>query len=209
MPTGGRSRRSRARLRGEALEDRLARAAARAAHRRGAGRLDDRVHGQAVVGREQGRLQDLHVVMGDIVDRAAPLSAVRSALAWTLCELGLLEQARAEFEELAAHDFADLRRDVSWLPGIVSLVEVCVFLGDARRAALLYPLLLPHAGHTIPVGSAAMSFGPAAYYLGRLAATMGRHADAAAHFEDALKMSAAMGARPFLAHAQHAILPGA
>ena len=49
-------------------------------------------------------------------------------------------RARA-FQELAAHDFADLPRDGRWLFCMVYLSEVCEALGDAARAAILYRLL--------------------------------------------------------------------
>ena len=119
-------------------------------------------------------------------------------------ELGLEQEARTEFECLAAHDFTDIARDARWVACFVYLSEVCTFLGDARRAAMLYQCLLPHDGYTLVVGPTAACYGAAAYYLGLLAATMGRWEEAQRHFTAALAMNARMGARPALAHTQYA-----
>ncbi len=152
--------------------------------------------------REQGRLQDLEVTISGIANHTGALRAVRCGMALTMCELGLVDEARAEFDQLAANDFAHLRRDVSWLPAMVALVQVCAALGDARRAAVLYRLLTPYARRNVVVGTAAaFCYGPASYYLGLLAATMNRPSEAAAHLQDALARSEAMGAQPFVAHA--------
>jgi DNA-binding NarL/FixJ family response regulator len=73
-----------------------------------------------------------------------------------------------------------------------------------RRAATLYQCLLPHAGYNILVGPTAACYGAAARYLGMLAATMSRWPEAQSHFENALAMNTRMGAKPWLAHTQHA-----
>ena len=83
------------------------------------------------------------------------------------------------------------------------LSEVCAFLDDPERAAVLYQRLLPYAGHTVVVGNAVACYGAISRYLGMLAATMSRWEEAEAHFEHALEMNARMGARPWLAHTQH------
>ena len=45
--------------------------------------------------------------------------------------------------------------------------------------------------------------GSSSRYLGMLASTMSRLDEAARHLEDAVAMNERMGARPWLAHAQH------
>jgi DNA-binding CsgD family transcriptional regulator len=83
------------------------------------------------------------------------------------------------------------------------LTDVCTFLGDVDRAAILYQLLLPYARHTVVVGGGAVCYGAAARYLGMLATTMGRWGEAERHFQDALAMNARLGAHPWLAHTQY------
>ncbi len=153
--------------------------------------------------REQGRLKELEPVVRYFVQQHSVAAAWRPGLALIYSELGRTEEARAEFELLAQHDFADLPRDALWMACMTYLVDVCTFLGDRARAATLYQLLLPYAGHTAVVGTAAACYGAVSRYLGALATTLGRWDEAVQHFEDALAMNARMGARPWLAHTQH------
>ena len=153
--------------------------------------------------REQGRLHELAPVVRHFVQQHGAASTWRPGLALIYSELGRERETRAAFEQLAAHDFADLPQDSLWLTCIAYLAEVCAFLGDARRAATLYRLLLPYNGYTIVVGTPYACYGAASRYLGMLTATMERWEEAAQHFEDALAMNARMGARPWLAHTQH------
>jgi hypothetical protein len=84
------------------------------------------------------------------------------------------------------------------------LSQVCVFLGDVRRAAILYTLLHPYAGRNVVSGrSLKACYGPVSHYLGLLATLLARWDEAEPHFNDALALSAKMGARPWAAHTQH------
>ena len=132
--------------------------------------------------REQGRLQELAPVVRHFVQMSPETSTWRPGLALIYSELGLEQETRTEFEHLAAHDFADIPRDARWVACLVYLSEVCAFLGDARRAAVLYQCLLPHDGYTLVVGPTAACYGAAAYYLGLLAVTMCRWEEAQAPF---------------------------
>jgi DNA-binding NarL/FixJ family response regulator len=138
-----------------------------------------------------------------LVQREAEASTWRPGLAVLYSELDMQAETRAEFEHLARDNFSTLPRDALWLGCMSFLADVCAYLGDAERAAVLYELLCPYAGHTITVGSAVVCYGAAARYLGLLAATMARWEEAAQHFEDALEMNARMNARPWLAYTQY------
>jgi tetratricopeptide (TPR) repeat protein len=117
-------------------------------------------------------------------------------------ELGLTDDARKEFEDLAQGDFADLPPDVAWLGTMTYLVDVCTFLQDRARAAALYRILKPFDGANVVVGSGIACHGALSRYLGALATVLERWDDATRHFEDALAMNARMDARPWLAHTQ-------
>ena len=152
--------------------------------------------------REQGRLQEVEAGTKGLVERYPALPAWRCAIAWVYAELGRDAEARSGFEHVAADGFAGMPRDFSWFISVALLSEVCAFLGDARRAATLYELLLPYADrHIVLVYS--VCYGPASRYLGLLATTMGHREEAERHFQDALEMNARMRARPWLAHTQH------
>jgi class 3 adenylate cyclase/tetratricopeptide (TPR) repeat protein len=152
----------------------------------------------------QGRLSEVEPAVRASVAEYPEIVAWRAALAAAHSQLGREREARAEFEKLSEGDFAALPRDMSWLITLSNLAELCAYLGDACRAASLYELLLPYAGHNVIVGApTVVCRGSASYDLGLLATTMGRWDDAARHFEDALRMNAKLGTRPWLARTKH------
>jgi DNA-binding winged helix-turn-helix (wHTH) protein/tetratricopeptide (TPR) repeat protein len=153
--------------------------------------------------REQGRLKELEPVVRHFVQQHSVAAAWRPGLALIYSELGRTEEARAEFEHLAQHDFADLPRDSLWMGSMTYLADVCSFLRDKARAAALYQLLLPYAGRTVVISNGVACYGALSRYLGALATILGRWDEAAQHFEDALAMNTRMEARPWLAHTQH------
>lgn len=136
--------------------------------------------------RDQGRMGELEQATRQLVSENPARPAWRAALATMLCEEGRLEEAREEFERLAAHDFEDVPKDLDWMIAMTLLSDVCADLGDAERAALLYELLEPYADVNVVIGLAAACLGSAAGFLGKLAATMGRVELAAEHFERAI-----------------------
>ncbi|HEX5980606.1 MAG TPA: hypothetical protein VFY52_05910, partial [Thermoleophilaceae bacterium] len=152
--------------------------------------------------RERGRLQELRPDIERLVDEYPTLSYLHPVLASLYSELGLEAHTREKFEALARHDFADLPFDSDWLFQMSLLSEVCASLGDTRNAAKLYELLLPHAGCNV-LAYPELSLGSASRYLGLLASTVSRWAEAERHFDAAIEMHAEMGARPWLSHTQH------
>jgi DNA-binding SARP family transcriptional activator/tetratricopeptide (TPR) repeat protein len=152
--------------------------------------------------REQGRLAELEPAAREMLRANADRPAWRAALATLLWECGRFDEARAEFAAMAAHDFADFERDGDWMIAITLLADCAVALGDAARSARLYELLEPYCEVNVVIGLGAACLGPAARYLGRLAATMGSPELAAGHFERALAATAALRAPVHRAHAQ-------
>jgi DNA-binding NarL/FixJ family response regulator len=153
--------------------------------------------------RDQGRLAAFQPIVAAFLRQHAAASVWRPGLALIYLELGQPEQARAEYEKLAAGDFLSIPRDGRWLYCIVYLSEVCAALGDAARAGVLYRLLLPYAGRNIVLGAGIACCGSANRYLGLLCAAMARWSDARRHFEEALAMNKRIGARVQLAYTQH------
>jgi tetratricopeptide (TPR) repeat protein len=90
---------------------------------------------------------------------------------------------------------------------------VCTALGDTGRAAQVYELLLPFGDANVVIGLGAVCLGATSRYLGRLALTMGRRADALEHLRQAIEANTALGAAVHLAHTQldyaNALGPGA
>ncbi len=162
------------------------------------------IYGLQIFGvrREQGRLAELEPAFQNFVARYPALPSWRAGLTFLLAELGREADARAHFEVLAANDFAAVARDSFWLAAMATICDACVFLGDARRAAVLYALLAPYARCNI-TDIGVLCFGSAARYLGRLAAVVGEWDTAEQHFAGALQMDRHVGGRSIVAHTQH------
>ena len=89
------------------------------------------------------------------------------ALLATYTELGLLDEARDIFEQLAANDFRPLGEGELFLTCLVYMIEACVELNDTDRAGALYQRLVPYSGQMLPHATA-VSHGPADLYLGMM-----------------------------------------
>jgi tetratricopeptide (TPR) repeat protein len=174
--------------------------------------IGERVHRETAVGWYGVQTAALQRAQGRLDEAATALQIFRKQYPWVptwRCEYALVlalggreADARAEFEEIAALGFADLRRDLTWLTSVAFLAETAAILGDRARAAVLYDLLLPHASRTVSVSPGVACYGSVARSLGRLATALARDEEAAAHFEAALAANARLGARPYLAEAQ-------
>lgn len=103
-----------------------------------------------------------------------------------------------ELRTLSEKRFGDIERNGSWLATMSLIAEGIEFVGDRELAKLAYDLLLPFASRNGSV-SVVGSTGSVSRYLGLLAMTMDRAADAEWHFETARAMHERMRARPHLA----------
>jgi hypothetical protein len=155
--------------------------------------------------REQGRLGELARATAALAQADGALPIWRCGLALLHAELGDAAAARRVLRELAVRRFEDLPRDGNFIPSLALLAEVTALLDDAEVAAMLYPLLAPHAERNVVAGLPAMCLGPAARHLGLLALTAGRPDDAVTHFEAAHAAATRLGARPYVAHAAHGL----
>jgi tetratricopeptide (TPR) repeat protein len=152
---------------------------------------------------EQGRLAELEdAIPAWAEENRASYPVWRCVLSASYAELGREAATRATFEELATSDFADLPFNDEWLLGMALLTHACAFVGDARRASVLYERLLPFA-HMNVVSYIDVTLGSVERSLGLLAATMRRFDEAARHFDAAVDMNARMGGRPWVAHTRH------
>jgi DNA-binding SARP family transcriptional activator len=154
------------------------------------------------IAREQDRAAELEPLARQFVSASPGVPAWRAAVARLQYEAGRAEEARIEFEQLAANDFRDLPQDGNWMTAITLLGELCFELRDARRAESLYELLLPFSGVNVVVGVAVVCQGSTERFLGLLAAAAGRATDARRHFERALLANEALRAPVCLAHTQ-------
>ena len=149
---------------------------------------------------EQGLL-DENLTQVRAIHAAVPHVGWQARIAQMCAELGRDEEAREEFEKIAAQGFEAIEHDVAWLLTVAYLGEVAAYLGDTQRAPQLYDMLLPHANRNIVVLNAACN-GSVSRNLGQLAAALGRFEDAERHFEDALELNQRLGSPPLTARAQ-------
>ncbi len=152
--------------------------------------------------REQGRLRELAPFVKHFVEERGAGAAWRPGLAVMYADLEQQPGAAAEFERLAVEGFQSIPRDSLWQASLCYLVDVCDYLGDAERAAMLYEMLLPYARLTVVLGNATVCLGATSRFLGQLAVTMARWEDAEAHFAHALELNGRMAATSWLAHAR-------
>lgn len=87
---------------------------------------------------------------------------------------------------------------------LVRIADVCVAIGDAADAELLYAALLPRAQFCIQDG-ALIGWGSCGRALGELALVMGRHAEAEQHLARAVAQNTAFGHVPETIRSQLAL----
>lgn len=152
--------------------------------------------------REQGRSAEVEPMLQGLVAQFPTVPSWRCGLAYVLNELDRRDDARAQFEILAADEFSGIPRDAFWLVAMLGTIEVCVSLADRERAAVLYRLVRPYADHFAVnvVGTCVSSI---ARGLGCLAGLLSDADEAKQHFESAIALESRLGARPLLAHSQH------
>ena len=148
------------------------------------------------VRREQGRLAELAPVVRMLASRGG---AWRPGLASLLTELGMEADARRELARVASEGLDEFRVSL-WLAALTYLTDAAAALGDEATAALLYPELEPHAGTNTLIGHMVACYGAADRHLGMLAATLGEWERAESHFERAMELNRALGARTWIAH---------
>jgi hypothetical protein len=114
----------------------------------------------------------------------------------------MLDEARAEFERLAADSFAAIPPEGGKEVALGFAAEACVALGDGARASELFALLTPCQGKLLaPINQACL--GPTDRLLALLAATAGRSDEAEQLFFRAIEFCRRMPSPLWLAHCLH------
>jgi hypothetical protein len=155
-----------------------------------------------VLRREQGRLGAIAPALRTLVQLQPEAAVWRPGLVALYVELGMMEEARTEFERLAAGDFAAIPDDHTQEIALGFAAEGCVAVGDAERAEQLLVRLSPCRGKMLQ-GFAQACLGPADRLLAMLAATAGREHEADALFDAAIDLSRRMPSPLWLAHCLH------
>ena len=156
---------------------------------------------------EQGRSEDI-AEMEEGLRFLLPFSfatrhILQSALVNLYVDQGRIEDARREFEAVAAEAFRDVERDEHWMVTMAMLAEAVADLEDGRRAANVYELLQPFAARNVVHDLLRAYRGSTALYLALAATAMREWERAAGHFEEALVMNTRLGSRPYVARAEY------
>lgn len=138
-----------------------------------------------------------------MLDRLARTAEATPEYAWPIrcmallyaLEMGLEEEARVQFEALAARGFEDLPRDAYWLLCAALLAWVCADLVDRERAARLRDLLRPYAERTALGTATRIVLGPTRYFVARLGQVLGEREEARSNYEAAIERCQRLGAR--------------
>jgi DNA-binding CsgD family transcriptional regulator len=112
-------------------------------------------------------------------------------------------EARHELDRIAGGGLEPFRESL-WLASLTYLTDASAALHHEAIAELVYAELAPLAGTNVMIGQLVASYGAADRYLGMLSATLGEWESAEEHFERALALNEAMGARTWLAHTAYA-----
>ena len=150
---------------------------------------------------------DIELPARNFAAEFAAVPAWRAATALVYADLGLDAAARQEFEQLAANEFADLPRNADWMIAMATLAQLCAYLRDGARGALLYERLRPYAERCVVVGHGLVCLGSVQRFLALLAASQRRWEEAEAHFADAVQRNRELGAVPLvvLTQREHAM----
>ena len=127
------------------------------------------------------------------------ISLFRTSEIFLLTESGATAEAESRLRALAKDDFRALINDVSSAVALSNLAIPCARLGCRDVAPLLLERIRPYAGRTLTLLSV-YSAGCASRFLGVLASCLDREAEADSHFETALAVERASGARLWEAH---------
>ncbi|MGR4869133.1 helix-turn-helix transcriptional regulator [Variovorax sp. LARHSF232] len=153
--------------------------------------------------REQGRLAETLPLLEHFVRTTPSAQTWQPGLALLYAELDMRAQCQAVFDSLPWEQ-ARVPRDAGSMTAVMFCAETCVYLEDAARAAVLYPLLKGHAGANLLADSGGPCLGAADRLLGSLAAVMRQWTLAQRHFEAALALDQQSGSRVWLAHSRYA-----
>jgi Protein kinase domain/AAA ATPase domain len=152
--------------------------------------------------REQGRLRELFADVVAFFDPDnPPLPIWRAGLILARHEAGDPRRAEAELRDMIRDRAARVPRDMFWLGTMCLLAESAATVGDQAAAAVILPLLEPHARFNAQIGMASV-LGPVEAFLGILTGLLEDRHTAGEHFEAALERSAILRARPIEARVQ-------
>jgi tetratricopeptide (TPR) repeat protein len=155
--------------------------------------------------RQAGRFEEMEVQWQRFVEAFPDMASVADWIAFALATVGQGNQAkaRADLERLTASGAVTaLGGGGMWIVMTVFMAEVAAGVHSVAAAEVLYEALRPFGPQFVICGTAGATYGSVWRHLALLADVLGRHDEAAEHFERAIDAHRAAGALPYLAHTQ-------
>ena len=153
--------------------------------------------------REQGRLREALPMLQHFV-RTMPRSQTwQPGLMLLYAELDMRAECQAEFDNLQLARLSTAPSGAAAMTIVMFAAEACCYLGDAARAAQLYPHLKGHAGANLVADTPGPCLGSADRVLGNLANVMAQWDLAEKHYEAALVLDRKSGFGVWLTHSQY------
>jgi DNA-binding SARP family transcriptional activator len=154
-------------------------------------------HGHALDA--QRRIAELDRAWYAEMAASSPVSAAWAvSLSVIDAQTGHIDQARRLVAELARDGCSAFPMDANWHTAC-DLADAAALVGDRDAAASLHAMLAPHANLFPVIARAIACYGSTEYYVGRLAAVLGRHDEAQARLRRAVTENERVGAEPRVA----------
>lgn len=153
-----------------------------------------------MIRRAQARLEEMRPAL-ELIARAGTHGIWRPGLVLAFAEIGMVEEAEREFDDLMATGWHELPRDALWPLTLLFLAETCVILERNDVAPILFDEFEPLAGLTIRAGYTTNG-GPADRCRAALAEVAGHHAVADDCIAAAHELASSSGAALWLAQVE-------
>jgi hypothetical protein len=154
---------------------------------------------QFAICRERDTLHEIEPMVRALAAAASSWPTMRYWAAYVAAAAGC-EDARIQFEGIAADRFTNVPTDLTHLIALCASAEACALVGSVEHARILYERLLPFAGRQIQFGNAITYHDSVTHALAQLATQLEEWDTANEHFSEALRQAQALGAAPRTAH---------
>ena len=153
-----------------------------------------------MIRREQGRLDEMRPILKLLVQSEAEAALWRPGVVVAFAELGMLDEARAGFDDLVVRRFEAVPRDTVWPLALSFLSDTCVHLEDAVAAGYLLRELEPFGGSTLIAGIT--TAGPTDRHRAAMAELAGARDLADSCIADAAALAESSGSPVWQAHVE-------
>ncbi|MEZ4280279.1 MAG: AAA family ATPase [Myxococcota bacterium] len=117
-----------------------------------------------------------------------------AAVAWIQWDCGDFNAARESLRQFSESDILTLYREPGGTIGLAALAETTAYVGDRRRASILYELLTPICDRFATAGYGVAYFGSLERYASVLARSLGLTSQAVRHAKNAVLEETRLGA---------------